>query len=82
MARLRGPDHGAADLARRVLYPGQLIPGLTTHQAKGREWDAVGICLTDSDWKALASGLQVETDTHRQLYVACTRARHSTMVIS
>jgi DNA helicase-2/ATP-dependent DNA helicase PcrA len=71
-----------AELAKRVLYPGQLIPGLTTHQAKGREWDVVGTCLSDSDRKALVSGLQVEMDSHRQLYVACTRARHSTGVIS
>jgi DNA helicase-2/ATP-dependent DNA helicase PcrA len=68
-----------ADLARRVLYQGQLVPGLTTHQAKGREWDTVGVYLSDSDRKALTSGLQVETDSHRQLYVACTRARHSTL---
>jgi DNA helicase II / ATP-dependent DNA helicase PcrA len=69
------------NLGKRLTHPGQLIPGLTTHQAKGREWDSVVICLADSDSKALASGLQVEMDSHRQLYVACTRARHSTVAI-
>jgi DNA helicase-2/ATP-dependent DNA helicase PcrA len=70
-----------AELAKRVLYQGQLVPGLTAHQAKGREWDTVGVYLSDRDRHALAAGLDVETDFHRQLYVACTRARVSTVAI-
>jgi DNA helicase-2/ATP-dependent DNA helicase PcrA len=70
-----------ADLAKRVLCQRQLIPGLTTHQAKGREWDTAGVCLSDADQRALASGLEVELDSHRQLYVACTRARQCTVAI-
>jgi len=67
-----------ADLAERVRNPGRLVPGLTTHQAKGREWDAVGVCLSPGERQALAGGLSVQVDTHRQLYVACTRACRTT----
>lgn len=70
-----------ADLAKRVLYSGRLVPGLTTHQAKGREWDAVGVRLSSSEREALAGGLTVQVDTHRQLYVACTRARRVTVAV-
>lgn len=70
-----------ADIARRIVYPGRPAPGLTAHQAKGREWDFVGIRLTPSEREALASGLNVHEDTHRKLYVACTRARRSTVEI-
>ena len=70
-----------ADIARRVVYPGRPIPGLTAHQAKGREWDVVGIRLMPSEGEALAGGLTVHEDTHRKLYVACTRARRTTVEI-
>jgi DNA helicase-2/ATP-dependent DNA helicase PcrA len=70
-----------ADIGRRVVYPGRPIPGLTAHQAKGREWDVVGLCLTPSEREALAGGLTVHEDTHRKLYVACTRARRTTVEI-
>ncbi len=68
-----------ADIARRIVYPGRVIPGLTAHQAKGREWDFVGVRLTPSEREALARGLTVHEDTHRKLYVACTRARRRTV---
>jgi len=67
-----------ADIAIRMRYAGRPVPGLTAHQAKGREWDRVGIRLTPSERGALAGGLTVREDTHRKLYVACTRARHAT----
>ena len=70
-----------AVLRERIVYHGQLVPGLTTHQAKGREWDAVGVHLTASERQALADGLTVHQDTHRKLYVACTRARSSTVEV-
>jgi DNA helicase II / ATP-dependent DNA helicase PcrA len=70
-----------AALGERVVYRGRLVPGLTTHQAKGREWDAVGIRLTPSERQALAGGLTVQDDTHRKLYVACTRARRATVEV-
>jgi DNA helicase-2/ATP-dependent DNA helicase PcrA len=54
------------------------IPGLTSHQAKGREWDHVGLVLKQADVAALAAGLSVERPDDRALYVACTRARCST----
>jgi DNA helicase-2/ATP-dependent DNA helicase PcrA len=63
----------------RLAHPGRPVPGLTTHQAKGGEWDTVGVRLTDSERQALGGGFSVATDTHRKLYVACTRARYRTV---
>ena len=70
-----------AQLASRLIYPAQLVPGLTTHQAKGREWDIVGVRLSDTERAALAAGLRIGEDAHRKLYVACTRARHATVEV-
>ncbi|MGW2071363.1 UvrD-helicase domain-containing protein [Streptomyces sp. NPDC001953] len=56
----------------------QLIPGLTAHQAKGREWNHVGVLLTDSERETLAAGLVKTREDHRTLYVALTRAKHAT----
>lgn len=66
------------DLRSRLSYSGQLIPGMTVHQAKGREWNRVGVRLSEEDVAILAGGLHVDNERHRQLYVACTRARFST----
>jgi len=63
----------------RLAHPGRPVPGLTTHQAKGGEWDTVGVRLTASERQALGGGLSVAADTHRKLYVACTRARYRTV---
>ena len=62
----------------RLAYSGQLIAGMTVHQAKGREWDYVGVRLSEEERATLAAGLRVDNERHRQLYVACTRARFST----
>jgi len=70
-----------AAIAQRITYPGRPIPGLTAHQAKGREWATVGVRLAPSERKALADGLRVHEDTHRKLYVACTRARRATVEV-
>jgi DNA helicase II / ATP-dependent DNA helicase PcrA len=50
------------------------IPGLTVHQAKGCEWGAVGVCLTDPQQAALRTGLDPLNSNHRTIYVALTRA--------
>jgi DNA helicase-2/ATP-dependent DNA helicase PcrA len=72
--------HGAytkrlALLRERLISGHRLIPGMTTHQAKGREWDFVGVRLSDDQSEALKRGLSSAEEAHRQLYVACTRAR-------
>ncbi len=71
-----------AEIATRIRYPGRPVPGLTTHQAKGREWEVVEVRLAASEREALAAGLDVRVESHRQLYVACTRARRATMAAS
>lgn len=56
-----------------------LIAGMTVHQAKGREWDVVSVVLRDTHAARLEAGLSWERPGDRQLYVACTRARHRTV---
>jgi DNA helicase-2/ATP-dependent DNA helicase PcrA len=68
-------------LQERLAHGGRPVPGLTTHQAKGGEWETVGVRLTASERQHLAAGLSVTEDTHRKLYVACTRARRRTLEI-
>ena len=70
-----------AEISKRITFTGRPVPGLTTHQAKGREWEAVGVRLSASEVAALYGGLSVEEDTHRKLYVACTRARSATVTV-
>ena len=64
-------------LARRLDLP--VVPGLTVHQAKGREWKHVGVTLSASDISRLAAGLSAGSEWERKLYVALTLcpARHS-----
>jgi DNA helicase-2/ATP-dependent DNA helicase PcrA len=69
------------DLRTRLSYSGQRIPGMTVHQAKGREWNRVGVRLSEEDRATLAAGLRVDNERHRQLYVACTRARFGTISV-
>ncbi|WP_410540132.1 UvrD-helicase domain-containing protein [Streptomyces sp. KL2] len=81
----RHPSHIARlELLRACLQApaARLIPGLTAHQAKGREWDHVGVCLTSSERGTLRRGLSSANEDHRKLYVALTRAKWTTMVIS
>jgi DNA helicase-2/ATP-dependent DNA helicase PcrA len=59
----------------------RVIPGMTIHQAKGREWDVVACRLVSGEIAALASGLSNQNEKHRQLYVACTRARRQTLSV-
>lgn len=53
-------------------------PGLTFHQAKGREWPSVDLALTRASISSLASGLTPEKEAHRKLYVGATRGIYST----
>jgi len=59
----------------------EAAPGLTTHQAKGGEWDVVSVCLMDEERQTLARRLPVTEDTHRKLYVACAGDRHRTVEV-
>ncbi|MBC2644773.1 MULTISPECIES: UvrD-helicase domain-containing protein [unclassified Rhodococcus (in: high G+C Gram-positive bacteria)] len=68
-------------LQERLAFPGRLVPGLTTHQAKGAEWDVVGVRLRDTERAALAAGLSQAEDMHRKIYVACTRAHRRTIEV-
>jgi DNA helicase-2/ATP-dependent DNA helicase PcrA len=63
-----------AALARCVRAP-RVVPGMTIHQAKGREWNHVGVRLSDGEAQSLAGGLSQGIESHRALYVALTRAR-------
>ncbi|MFF3143535.1 hypothetical protein ACFVRU_17825, partial [Streptomyces sp. NPDC057927] len=60
----------------------QLIPGLTAHQSKGREWNTVAVRLSPADAAALAHGLDPARSDHRALYVALTRARLNTLALT
>lgn len=68
-------------IQRRLMASTQLVPGLTTHQSKGQEWDVVGLRLTDTQRLALATGLDPANDDHRKLYVGATRARSATRIL-
>lgn len=64
-----------ARLAKRLKQP-SVIPGLTVFQAKGREWDRVGVVLSPQQREMLALGLRELEEEHCIIYVAVTRARH------
>lgn len=70
-----------AALHSRITHPVRPVPGLTTHQAKGGEWDVVGVSLRDNERKALGVGLTASEDLHRKIYVATTRARYRTVQV-
>lgn len=67
-------------LARR-LGKSHLIPGMTIHQAKGREWRNVGVHLSASQQERLPTGLLQEHPGDRALYVALTRAKNSVRLV-
>lgn len=69
-------------LKSRLLSDSPLVPGLTVHQAKGREWDKVGLVLADSELSSLGVGLDPDRASNRRLYVACTRARHESLCVA
>ena len=84
LPRRRHPRHTARlhDLRARLHSASRVVPGLTAHQAKGREWDAVGVLLTDPERESLRRCLTSAKEDHRKLYVALTRARRMTTAIS
>lgn len=55
---------------------GNLIPAMTVNQAKGREWDRVGVWFSK-----LPEVLDIKTEHHRKIYVAVTRSRLSTCLL-
>ncbi|WP_366557260.1 ATP-binding domain-containing protein [Pseudonocardia sp. SCN 73-27] len=57
------------------------VLAMTVHQAKGREWQRVGVLLQDSHLVALERGLRLTNATDRLLYVALTRARSETTLL-
>jgi DNA helicase II / ATP-dependent DNA helicase PcrA len=65
-------------LQPRLKAADSVVPGMTIHQAKGREWGIVACRLTETEASHLAAGLTSANEKHRQLYVACTRARDRT----
>lgn len=75
------PNYTKRLVAIQARLTGRPVPGLTTHQAKGGEWGTVGVCLTADERGTLARGLSHHEETHRKLYVACTRAQSDTVEI-
>ena len=63
-----------ARLAERLKQT-TVIPGLTVFQAKGREWERVGVTLNHNQVDALKSGLRELEEEHCIIYVAITRAK-------
>lgn len=63
-------------IGRRASHA-RCVPGMTVHQAKGREWDRVGVRLTAPQLERLASGLSVDEADDRLIYVALTRAKQT-----
>lgn len=55
--------------------------GLTIHQAKGLEWNRVGLLLRDDEQDALTRGLSNVSAAERMIYVALTRARFATVLV-
>ncbi|MCQ3811832.1 MAG: UvrD-helicase domain-containing protein [Acidimicrobiia bacterium] len=58
------------------------VPGLTFHQAKGKEWKSVDIALNAQSQAALARGLDPQNEDHRKIYVGSTRGTLSTRLRS
>lgn len=83
--KLRGKSEatrqGEVDALRLRLERDDLVPGLTVHQAKGREWSRVGVALSAKDELVLATGLQPLVEDHCVLYVALTRAKESCVAL-
>ncbi|MFJ8059458.1 3'-5' exonuclease [Streptomyces sp. NPDC096142] len=81
-SRARTPITGLQYLrVRSQVARNQLVPGLTCHQAKGKEWGTVAVRLEENDAAALYSGLVLQDEEHRSLYVALTRARRHTVAL-
>lgn len=73
--------HLMGNVARRLRYTGSFTKGLSVHQAKGCEWDHVGAYLDDRDRSSLTQGLDQNNPHDRVVYVALTRAKHTTVLV-
>jgi DNA helicase-2/ATP-dependent DNA helicase PcrA len=65
----------------RRLGKTHLVPGMTIHQAKGREWTNVGIRLLMGEQRQLGRGLSQREQSDRALYVALTRAKQRVRMV-
>ena len=92
LGAFRRPRRGSVDaeqrqigrlelLRQRLSTQQRLVPGMTIHQAKGQEWDHVGVLLNSAELSKLASGLNKADESDRALYVALTRARKSVTLL-
>ncbi|MBA0124497.1 ATP-dependent helicase [Haloechinothrix sp. YIM 98757] len=63
-------------LAQR-LNQARCIPGMTIHQAKGKEWPTVGVRVQPTQADRIRTGLTESSANDRALYVALTRASES-----
>jgi len=70
-------QHDRLHALSRRLNNRACVPGMTIHQAKGKEWSAVGIRVKPAQVERLAAGLVESNPDDRALYVALTRARSS-----
>lgn len=70
-----------ANIARRLRHTDTFTMGLSVHQAKGCEWEHVGAYLDARDRSALANGLDQDNAHDRMVYVALTRAKHTTVLV-
>ncbi|MET9878557.1 3'-5' exonuclease [Actinacidiphila glaucinigra] len=85
LPRRRNHTHTARleNLRARLHVPAsRLVLGLTAHQAKGREWDRVGVRLTPQERETVRQGLSSDSEDHRKLYVALTRGKQITTAVS
>lgn len=55
--------------------------GISVHQAKGLEWDRVGLLLSESERRFLENGLSSKSEAERKVYVSLTRARVESVLI-
>ena len=56
------------------------VPGLSFHQAKGREWRRVDVVLDAEARQIVGAGLDSTNEDHRKIYVGLTRGSHSTRI--
>ncbi len=71
-----------AALSLRVRSSQHLLPGMTIHQAKGKEWDRVGVTFSDAQIGRLGAGLDQTIEGDRAMYVALTRARQYVRLVA
>lgn len=67
---------------RRRMSQRAVIPGLTIFQAKGLEWDRVGLKFSEKQIQTLKTGLKELELEHCIIYVGITRAREYCCLIT